>query len=239
VIGLQMNYTEPWFNNQKGWLGRLLGGYSFNTFYSYNTGQPFNPYQALSAESPFVNASDPKAATNFCDSTFAAAFIGFSQCRPILSNPRAPLGTVGINTGAGGYVNYGTGQSISPSSVHWLWNNQYEAIARNNPFPGSPRNTLRGDSFNDVDITVVKNVRLTERLNMQLHVSAFNALNRGYYGTPDPNIEDSLFPAFYGTPPGFLNNYYAPGGGATYAAGGAFGQGPGNRSIQLGGKIVF
>jgi hypothetical protein len=239
VIGLQMNYTEPWYRDQQGWLGRLLGGYSFNTFYSYNTGQPFNPYQAITAQSPFVNSSDASASTSFCDSTFAAAFIGQSQCRPILSNPRAPLGTVGVNTGAGGYINYATGQSISPSSVHWLWNNQYEAIARNNPFPGSPRNTLRGDSFNDVDITVVKNVRLTERLNMQLHVSAFNALNRGYYGTPDPNIEDSLFPAFYGIPPGFLNNYYAPGGGATYAAGGAFGQGPGNRSIQLGGKIVF
>jgi hypothetical protein len=74
---------------------------------------------------------------------------------------------------------------------------------------------------------------------MQLQLSAFNALNRGYYGTPDANIEDTLIPVFSGTPNGFLSNYYASGGGATYAAGGAFGQGPGNRSIQLGGKIVF
>lgn len=239
VIGLQMNYTEPWFKDQKGWLGRLLGGYSFNTFYSYNTGQPFNSYQALTAQSPFVNSSDPKASTSFCDTTFAAAFIGSSQCRPILSNPRAPLGTVGVNTGAGGYIDYTTGQSISPSAVHWLWNNQYEAMARNNPYPGVPRNTLRGDSFNDVDLTLVKNIRLAERFSLQLQASAFNLLNRGYYGTPDPNIEDSLYPAFYGIPSGFLNNYYATGGGASYAAGGAFGQGPGNRSVQLGGKIIF
>jgi hypothetical protein len=123
--------------------------------------------------------------------------------------------------------------------VHWLWNNQYEALARGNPFPGSPRNTLRGDSFNDVDVTVVKQVPITERVRMQLQMSAFNVLNRGYYGTPDPLIEDSLYPALYGLPGGFLNNYYAEGGGASYAAGGAFGQGPGNRSIQLGGKVIF
>jgi len=159
--------------------------------------------------------------------------------RPILSNPHAALGTVGINTGAGGYINYVTGQSINPSDVHWLWNNQYEAHARNNPFPGAPRNTLRGNSFNDVDISVVKNIGLTERLKMQLQVSAFNVLNRGYYSTPDAYIEDSLFPAVSETPGGFLNNYYAGGGGASLAAGGAFGQGPGNRSVQLGGKIIF
>jgi hypothetical protein len=86
---------------------------------------------------------------------------------------------------------------------------------------------------------VVKQVPITERVRMQLQMSAFNVLNRGYYGTPDPLIEDSLYPALYGLPGGFLNNYYAEGGGASYAAGGAFGQGPGNRSIQLGGKVIF
>jgi hypothetical protein len=237
VVGMQMAYTEPWFKDQKGIVGRLLGGYGFNAFYTFNSGQPFNPVQATTAQSPFVNQSDPQAVTGFCDFGFSQVF--GNPCRPILSNARAPLGMVGINTGAGGYINYATGQPISPTDVHWLWNNQYEAIARGNPFPGSPRNTLRGDSFNDVDVTLVKHVQLSERLNMQLQMSAFNALNRGYYGTPDANIEDSLYPAFYGIPPSFLNNLYSAGGGASYAAGGAYGQGPGNRSIQLGGKIIF
>ena len=137
VIGLQMNYTEPWFKGQKGWLGRLLGGYSFNAFYTYNNGQPFNPYPVRLRRSLHLSIqADPQASTSFCDFGFSQAFIGVDSCRPILSNPRAPLGSVGINTGAGGYIDYATGQPISPSSVHWLWNNQYEAIARGNPFPG-------------------------------------------------------------------------------------------------------
>lgn len=240
VIGLQMVYTEPWFREQKRILGRILGGYAFNVFYNYNGGQPFNPFEALTAESPFVNANDPKAATSFCDFNFSAVFANLGNpCRPILSNRKAPQGSVGINTGSGGYINYVTGAATTPSAVQWLWNNQYEAIARGNPFPGSGRNILRGDSFNDVDISVVKSFKIRERLAVNLQASAFNALNRGYYGTPDSNIEDSLFPTLQGIPGSFLNNLYSQGGGESPAAGGAFGQGPGNRSIQLIGKIVF
>jgi Carboxypeptidase regulatory-like domain/TonB-dependent Receptor Plug Domain/TonB dependent receptor len=237
VIGAQMSYTAPWFKEQHGIMGRILGGYAFNAFYTYNGGQPFNPTQAVAAQSPFVNANDPLASTSFCDISFSQVF--GNPCRPILSNAKAPIGSVGINTGAGGYINYVTGASISPTDVHWLWNNQYEAIARNNPFPGVGRNILRGDSYNNLDLTVSKNLKLTEHITTILQISAFNSLNRGYYGTPDPSIEDSLYPTLYGSPAGFLSNYYSGGGGESPSAGGAFGNAPGNRNIQLGGKIVF
>jgi hypothetical protein len=131
-----------------------------------------------------------------------------------------------------------TGASISPTDVQWLWNNQYEAIARRNPFPGINRNTLRGDSFNNVDATLGKNVKLTERVNMVLQVSAFNVMNRAYYGTPDANLEDSLYPN-YGLAPSFLLNTFEGSGSGSSAGGGAFFQGLGNRNIQLGGKVTF
>jgi hypothetical protein len=241
VVGLQMSYNEPWFKEQKGILGRILGGYSFNTFYSYNAGQPFNPIQnQISVQSPNVlnaisglnAAQTAMATTSFCDIVWSEVF--GNSCRPILSNPAAPIATVGINAGPLGYLDYVSGAPTSPSSVHWLWNNQYEAISRNNPFPGVGRNVLRGDSYNDVDISVVKGFRVAERIKLNLQVSAFNVLNRGYYGTPDVNIEDTLL-----APEGFLSNYYAFGGGESPAAGGAFSQGPGNRNVQVGAKIVF
>ena len=65
-----------------------------------------------------------------------------------------------------------------------------------------------------------------------LQISAFNALNRGYYGTPDVNIEDSLIN-------NFLSTFQNGGGGESPAGGGAFTQGPGNRNVQLSAKIVF
>ena len=251
VVGLQLTYNEPWFRNQAGIIGRLLGGYTMNAFYQYNGGQPYNPIQnALTVQSPAINGiicgayncqsptpaqnqAITEATTSFCDFVWAENF--GNPCRPVLSNKSAPMNSIGINLGPLGYYDYLTGNAASPSSEHWTWNNQYAAIAANNPFPGVGRNTLRGDSFNNLDLTVGKSFRITERVNMNIQMSAFNALNRAYYGSPDPNIEDSLLPVN-----AFLSSYYGFGSGAeSPAAGGAYGAGPGNRNVQLGGKIVF
>lgn len=240
VWGVQMQYTVPNLTTKHRFVGHALGGFFFNAFYQFNGGQPFNPIQdsstALSA--PVLTAIGANSAinpvlatTSFCDQAFAAQFD--NPCRPILVNPRAPLGSIGINLGPGGYVDYTTGAPVARSSEHWLWNNKYEAIALGNPFPGVGRNILRGDSFNNVDVTAGKNIRLTERFNVILQASAFNIMNRAYYGTPDPNVEDSSFN-------GFLSNFYGFGTAqGSSAANGAFQQGLGNRNVQLAGKITF
>jgi hypothetical protein len=242
VWGIQTVYNEPWFTDQTGILGRLLGGYFFNAFYQYNGGQPFNPFQAVASSNPFLpNPKDTMATTSFCDSAFDLqfAFGGFvNQCRPILASKSAPITSVGINVGGGNYIDYATGMSGPRTSFHWLWNNRYEALALHKPFPGVGRNTLRGDSFNNLDLTVGKNIKLRERVNMLLQVSAFNAFNRAYYGTPDANVEDTLLPA-EGAYPSFLLNTYENGSGGSSAGGGAFFQGAGNRNVQLTGKITF
>jgi hypothetical protein len=238
VWGLQMAYNEPLFQSQSGILGKVLGGYFFNAFYQYNGGQPFNPYQAVGPSTPFLTkaqAADPMVTSNFCDINFdlnLGAGGTNSQCRPILANKSAPLTSVGINTGGGNYINYVTGVAGPRTSFHWLWNNKYEAVALNNPFPGVGRNTLRGNTFNNVDLTVGKSIKLTERVNMLLQMSAFNVLNRAYYATPDANLEDSSFSSF-------LQNTYENGNQESPGAGGAYFQGLGNRNIQLTGKITF
>ncbi len=251
VWGIQLTYTEPWFKSQHGWMGRLLGGYMLNSFYQYNGGQAFNPIQnSYSVTSASVlsdisgTAGNPagitpaqaaminqtRAETGFCDIGFTSAF-GGNPCRPILSNSSAPLSSVGINLGPGGYVDYVSGAPVSPSAEHWLWNNQYEAIARNNPFPGVGRNILRGDSFSDLDLSAAKTIHFTERIGMQIMASAFNLLNRGYYGTPDINVEHSY---------DFMSTQYAFGTSqGSGAGGGSYPQGLGNRNVQLTGKITF
>ena len=253
IWGIQLTYAEPWFHEQRGILGRLLGGYMLNGFYQYNGGQTYNPLQvATTAQSsavlsdiagtgsisPFTAAliNPTEAGQGFCDLGFVAA--GFAaSCRPVLSNSKAPLQSVGINLGPAGYVDYVTGNPVSRSSEHWIWNNQYEALALNNPFPGVGRNILRGDSWNDFDLSGSKTFKIAERVNLQITASAFNLFNRGYYGTPDLNIEHSLnSPAtfettlFTGPPSGSLGSG---------AGGGSYPQGLGNRNVQLMGKIIF
>ena len=249
--GIQLNYTEPWFSSQHGILGRFLGGYFFNSFYQFDGGQPFTPFQVVVPNGALgagilPNPTDPSATTSFCDFNFSLGIIGgLNQCRPILANPKAPYNSVGINVG-GRYINYSTGATQSRDSFRWLWNNQYEAVALGKPFPGVGRNTLRGDSFNNLDLTVGKTFKVTERVSMLLQVSAFDVLNRAYYGVPDANLEDASQPAATNgaVPNTFLTNYFGGSTGTStnsgsVAGGGAFFAGIGNRNLQLGGKITF
>jgi Carboxypeptidase regulatory-like domain/TonB-dependent Receptor Plug Domain len=253
IWGIQLTYTEPWFHEQRGILGRLLGGYMLNGFYQFNGGQSYNPLQVATTVQSSAVLSDiagtgsispvtaalinpTEAGQGFCDLGFVAA--GFaSSCRPVLANSKAPLQSVGINLGPAGYVDYVTGNPVSRSSEHWIWSNQYEALALNNPFPGVGRNILRGDSWNDFDLSGSKTFKIAERVNLQIIASAFDLFNRAYYGTPDLNIEHSLnSPAtfettlFTGPPSGPLGSG---------AGGGSYPQGLGNRNIQLTGKIIF
>ncbi len=249
IWGIQLAYAEPWYKNQTGILGRLLGGYSLNAFYQYNGGQPYNPLQtATTVQSSAVlndiagtgsiapgvaaQINPVEARQGFSDLGFAAGGFAASS-RPVLSNPKAPLQSVGINLGPGGYVDYVTGASTTPSAEHWLWNNQYQAIAEGNPFPGVGRNVLRGDSWSNLDLSASKTFRVAERVNLQIMASAFNVMNRGYYATPDLNIEHSL------NSPSTFETYLFTGALQSGAGGGAYPQGLGNRNVQLTGKIIF
>jgi hypothetical protein len=58
-------------------------------------------------------------------------------------------------------------------------------------------------------------------------------MNRGYYATPDLNIEHSL------NSPSSFETYLFTGTQQSGAGGGAYPQSLGNRNVQLTGKIIF
>ena len=105
---------------------------------------------------------------------------------------------------------------MDPNSSHWIINNQVQALALGNPYPGSGRNILRAQPFNNLDAGIYKNTKLTERVNLQLQMNAYNALNHaeraaigdtadgsvtsyvGYYNTQGPNQPQSFLSNLYG-----------------------------------------
>jgi hypothetical protein len=48
------------------------------------------------------------------------------------------------------------------------------------------RNTVYGPGFTDVDLALIKNTKITERLNLQFRVDAFDLLNHPNFGQPGP-----------------------------------------------------
>jgi outer membrane receptor protein involved in Fe transport len=62
---------------------------------------------------------------------------------------------------------------------------------------------LRGDPFFQLDMRLAKNIKIGDKMNLQLMAQAFNLTNRANYGNNFNN--DISSPAVFGTPLGFIN----------------------------------
>jgi Carboxypeptidase regulatory-like domain/TonB dependent receptor len=126
--------------------------------------------------------------------------------------------------------------SASAGGEQW-WNPSAFALAG----PGTPslaRNTLRGPGFGDVDLSVFKNIPITERVRIQLRMETFNLLNRINLASGPGSVSASCGTKVVGatcTDPGF--------GFVSDTIGdfnGAPGIGPGEAfNMQLAVKIIF
>ncbi|ABF39643.1 hypothetical protein Acid345_0638 [Candidatus Koribacter versatilis Ellin345] len=106
------------------------------------------------------------------------------------------------------------------------------------------RNDLRGPAFVQWDMSGMKNIPITERVNLQFRADIFNILNHPNFATPDGGICSSITGAFTDAS-GFHPATCAPNPnfgrtGQTVADSNTSQIGPGtNRQIQLSLKLVF
>lgn len=249
VLGAQFNYQVPDWKTDSRILAKVTHGFEINAFYRFDSGQPYTPYQyfGLDSYTPDTSYCD----TPFNASSVG---VGVDTCRLIRSNKSAPLSSVAyLNpytgpVGAGGptlgtpqYVVYGSdsatfdssgnftsynpGTPIDPHTTHWIINNMAYAQAVGNPYPGSSRSIEVGDSYSELDAGIVKNTKITDRVTLQLSMTAYNALNQMYRGSPQTFVGNT---AIFGS-------YDYSGGsnipGATTPSG--------TRFVLLGSKIIF
>lgn len=235
VASASFVYDIPMFHDQKGVIGKLLGGYELNGVWMYDVGQPVTPYQLDYGYFGYVGMA------NYCDMNFAAAFSGYGDtCRPVSSNKKANPQAVGIYLNqnsadelgiASGYytlgsiIDYQDGVVDAPirttkNGVRWLYNNSDYADLVGNPFPGVSRSALRANGWDSVNASMFKSTTFREHYTLQLQLSATNVLNHRLLGTPDAEIDDTL--SYYNT---FWDNNQAYGTNA--------------RQVQLGARIIF
>jgi len=232
VVTTYWVYDLPGASKQHGMFGHILGGWQISGTHRYQSGVAVTPVQN-------TNNPDP-----YCDSSFNTNFIGsgLDSCRPILSNPSAPFNTSGRYLNATQLINVSTCQStaavgtaacptINPTDVHFIVNNTFavNALCGGDPFACAVgRNVTRTMPRNQVDLSLQKSLKLTERVNLTLRGDVLNALNYQFLGAPGLNV----------------NNKNAAGVGAAGApAPNTFGETWGNtgvfRSILISGHITF
>ena len=117
---------------------------------------------------------------------------------------------------------------VSPNQVHWISNNQYAAQFAATPYPGSGPTCFVAIPSHNVDASIYKNTKLTERFTLRLEADAYDVLNRAYYGTPDNFIGDA--------PSGSFNNFSET---SAVAPASLTAIGTGTRNVAFGAKLLF
>ncbi len=235
---LAMNFIwdVPFYKDQQGILGRVAGGWQLGGTYNLASGQRFSVNQL--SELFFFG-------TGYSDVTFNNSFLGADTYRPFWGNPDAVKTSVGINQAdaalllgvatrnPNGFYDFvelnrsGKLVEVSRNDVRYIFNGPHMAQIMGTPFGDVPRNTEQGPRLNNLNLSVSKNIRITEATKLRFQFDMFNALNH-----PNPGV-------------GFIvNDTRAPG---TFVEGSiattAFNeQSEGNyarRSLQFGLKLIF
>ncbi|HET9164361.1 MAG TPA: hypothetical protein VFP11_00075, partial [Candidatus Angelobacter sp.] len=131
---LQATEVIPFFKEQRGWIGHMLGGWQLSAAYVYGSGQPYTPVQGLLGSLSFAGAGG-----NYFDSGFSNAFVG-DPARMFLGSSKAPATSIGIYAGDArtlGLISAAQLTALGPTAL--LSMNAFNA-----PAAADPRGCIRG-----------------------------------------------------------------------------------------------
>lgn len=152
-------YELPFFREQKGAVGRLLGGWQVSGFLTFQSGAPFSPlagidpgFRLSGIDALVGNAIRPNVATDLDLSRMTLREILQAGGRTLFSNVTAA-----------------------------------------NPIGNAGRNILRADGINNLDLAVVKNIRISESNTLQYRCEFYNTSNTRNYGIPEARVNSTAF----------------------------------------------
>jgi hypothetical protein len=231
----------PFFRQQHGPIGHVIGGWAVGAAYIYTSGQPYTPVQfSLADASGAFNA----LGNPYQDISFSNAFVGNFDggARPFVGSLSAPSTQVGVYAGDACNI-FGSGCNLDPtmllsfnalnasggatvtpvakSAVRVIVNGFEADQIAGTPFGNAARNSLRDAPTDNVNLTIFKTINFWERVKLELHFTMLNAFNHPQFGTIDPFVDDA---GTFSEGTGFANPYVQSGGA---------------RSLRVGIRIVF
>jgi hypothetical protein len=244
----------PFFKEQHGLTGHILGGWTISANYLVASGQRYSPVQGsalASVENLILNGTD------YYDQGYIANFAGVDTAHPFLGNLKAPSTSVGIfaddacfllaTTGlepvcdpinSGKLVSLtamnksGAGLTGAPlfvnkDQVRFIMNGTEAQTIFGTPFGNTPRNPVTNAISNIGNLSIFKNIKLGEHVNFEFHTTFLNVLNHSNFASVDAVLEDA---GLTGAFTGFGDPTQTP--SVTNNA-------PPTRRIIFGGKITF
>jgi hypothetical protein len=220
-------YDVPFFKEQRGFAGHVLGGWQINGTYILTSGAAYTASQSFNGNlglgNTYLTAGD----------------------RPFIGNPNADERLVAISQVDAAMIfgipaenlngfwsmnslnSTGDLVTVTPNDVRFVFNGPGAAKIFGTPYGSSARNSLRGPIFNNLNMSLFKNIKIFERLTLQLRGEAFNVLNH-----PNPGFGVASGGSL---PSIFVGNAGAPGAGFAEHKDISLA----NRVVQVGMRIIF
>jgi len=215
-----LNFVEavPFMKEQHSLMGHLLGGWNFSGAYFLASGQPYTPIQYYFDY--YASGAYANPALGVTDYTFNSAYgAGPDDLRPFLGSSKAPVSQVGAYAGdvcnfyggascgvaANTLISFnnanatsdGTVVTVTPQTVRYIMNGPMSEAANGTPWGNAGRNSARDAWTNSGDFSVIKSIRLRERMNAELRANFTDVFNTPNYSSVDPYLEDAGYNAAY------------------------------------------
>lgn len=173
VYNLYFVYQEPFFKSQRGFMGRLLGGWTMAPIFTAGSGSPI--YCNTVSDAQAFGAGDGQN------------FFTNEQC---IQSGRGSI-SPGVHFGVAGTNGVGTDTASStpngqvnlysnPEAVYNLFRNPILGIDPRSSFTGK----LRGLPYWNMDMSIKKNLKLSERMSVETQVVITNVFNHMIFNDP-------------------------------------------------------
>ncbi|HXG68323.1 MAG TPA: TonB-dependent receptor, partial [Blastocatellia bacterium] len=194
AFSMNFIYEFPFYKNQSGVVGQILGGWQVNGTYFLANGLRFTPSQLF-------NVFGLGAGLSYGDPTWDGGFLGLDSLRPFFGNPNAPRGSVGISQvdaallfdipaqDINGFWSFneinrtGNAVAVTRDQVRYIFNGPGAARIFGTPYGNVPRGFEVGPRLNNLNLGIFKNFRITETVKLRFSLDMFNALNH-----PNPGV---------------------------------------------------
>lgn len=215
---------------------RFLGGWMFNSIISYQTGSPRDLYDGTSAFSGSYSGNDRW--NMYGDgSDLKWSLTGLPRIDKYIDDANGdtivnPQWTSTCGPYAPGLlpgIDPGTDYPTTSDFAGWCYATPGGTVlvpAQWGTFGNMRRNVFRGPGYSNVDMSLAKEFKLNERLNLQLRGEVFNVFNHPNFAGITANLESSTISGLPQYTPDVAASNPVVGSG-------------GSRHIQLGLKLIF
>lgn len=182
VYNLQGLYQLPFYKSQHGVIGHALGGWSVAPFFIARSGYPLLVYTDGNISDESWGQGNPNSGNLGTNAVLLSSYTGGSALHQSVPGSNG-IGTNGI----------GVNLFKDPAAVY----NQFRPFILGIDGPnGGGGGVLRGMSHWNLDLTVSKEVKFSERLNARFIVTMSNVMNHPWFTDPYLDLQD---PADFGS----------------------------------------